>query len=141
MAEYDEMAAVTRILLERELDIHRQNLNRSRQIEGELVQIDTMRAAAQSDTDGISARKILGADTLWQGWLLNKRADVQRRMAGSRALELISRDKARLAFSRLQAVEHLIDEDTKANLRKRDLAEAETVEALGRLKLSLDQMD
>ncbi|MFW2589559.1 hypothetical protein [Sagittula sp. SSi028] len=141
MSKYSEMASITRVLLERELDIHRQNLNQSRQIEGELAQIDVMRTAAQSDGGAISARQILGADTLWQGWLLNKRADVLRRAAGARALELVSRDKASFAFSRLQAVEQLIEQDTKENLRKRELAEAETIEALGRLKRALDQKD
>ena len=137
MSSYNELANVTRIMLERDLDRHRSNVNLSKQIAGELAQIDAMRAAAQSDSGAINARQMLGADVLWQGWLLRKRADIQRRAAKARAQELETLDIARLAFARSQATEALVQKDRQEKLRKQLLAEAETIDTLGHLRRAL----
>ncbi|GAA4221868.1 hypothetical protein J4E08_04505 [Sagittula sp. NFXS13] len=138
MTKYTELASITRIMLEKDLDQHRKSLDQSRQIAGELAQIDAMRAAAQADAGAISARQMLGADTLWQGWLLRKRADIQRRAAQARAQEMQTLAVARVAFSRTQAAENLVEQARTENLRKRQLAEADTIDALGQLRRMVD---
>lgn len=141
MTQYSELAAVTKILLERELDAHRQSLDHSRRIAGELAQMDAMREAAQADAGAITARQMLGADTLWQGWMVRKRAEILRRAALARAHEQETLARARLAFSRSQATEELVEKDRKARIRKLALADADRIDELGQLRRALEQDD
>lgn len=141
MTKFDELADVTRILLEREMDQHRQSLEQSRRIAAELAQIDGMREAAQADVGAITARQLLGADTLWQGWMARKRAEIQRRAALARAQEGETLSRARLAFSRTQAAEALVKKARDESLRKRALSEADRIDALGQLRRALDQQE
>lgn len=141
MSKYAEMAEVTKILLERELDRHRQSLEQSRRIAGELAQMDTLRAAALADTGAITARQMLGADTLWQGWMARKRAEILRRSAMARVQEAETLGRARVAFSRSQAATSLMQRDREERLRKRLMAEADRIDELGQLRRALDLQD
>ena len=96
--KYDDLKEATGLLLERALEAHRRNLAESTRIAGELAQIDAMRLAAQTDPQSIGARQMLGADALWQGWLVGKRAEILRRAAMARAQEADSLARARTAF-------------------------------------------
>lgn len=138
MTRYAELANVTRILLEQDLDRHRQSLENSRRIAGELAQIDAMRAAAQADAGAITARQMLGADTLWQGWLVRKRAEIQRRAAMARAQELDTMARARVALSRQQAADSLVAQDKAERMRKRLQAEADRMDEMGQLRRALE---
>jgi hypothetical protein len=137
MSRYDELAEATRLLLEQELDAHRRNLEQSRRIDGELAQLDAMRKAAQSDPGAITARQILGADTLWQGWLARKRQEMLRQAARARAQELMTLDRARLAFSRTEAADTIRREAKMEAIRKSRTREADAMEALGQLRIAM----
>lgn len=134
MSEFSELARITSILLEREMKAHRTNVEQLRQLDGSLAQLDEMRRAVQADTGSITARQILGADSLWQGWLLDKRADLLRRMAMSRAREAESLARARTAFSRAEAAKSLVEETRTEAKRKRLQHEADEMDALGRFR-------
>ncbi|MBY6159464.1 aldehyde dehydrogenase family protein [Mameliella alba] len=132
--KFEDLTTATGVLLERELEAHRRNLSESAQIAGELAQIDAMRQAAQADQGAINARQILGADTLWQGWLVSKRAEILRRSAMARAREADSLARARTAFSRAEAAKSLAQADKDAARKRRLQSEAETIEMLGVLR-------
>lgn len=134
MSGYTELARITALLLEREMEAHRSNVDQVRQLDLSLAQLDEMRRAAQADTGAISARQMLGADSLWQGWLVDKRADLLRRMALSRAREAESLARARTAFSRAEAAKSLVEETRTESKRKRLQHEADEMDALGRFR-------
>lgn len=131
---YDEMIMATDLLLERDLEAHRRNRAESKRLAAELAQIDGMRLAAQSDPGTISARQILGADMLWQGWLATRRAEILRHSAMARAQEADSLARAKTAFSRAEAARGLAREETAMRRKKRLNAEAEATDALGILR-------
>ncbi len=132
--KYDDLRDATDLLLERELEKHRRNLAETARLEAELAQIDGMRRAAQADAGAIGARQMLGADSLWQGWLVNKRAEVLRRSAIARAQESDSLARARKAFSRVEAAETLAREEIAEKRKNRHRAEADEIDALGMLR-------
>lgn len=129
--KYDDLTEVTALMLERELEQHRRNLAESARLDAELAQIDGLRAAAQADVGTVGARQILGADALWQGWLVNKRAEVMRRTAMARAQEADSLSRARDAFARAEAARALVRDALKEKRNRRLKAEAEATDALG----------
>ncbi len=133
-SKYDDLTEATDLLLQRDLDTHRRNLAVSARLAAELAQIDGLREAAQADTGAISARQILGADALWQGWLVRKRAEVLQRTAMARAQEADSLSRARTAFSRAEAARSLALEDVESRKRRRLKSEAEAMDALGVLR-------
>lgn len=137
MTNYAELSQVTQILLEQELDKHRKSVEQSRQIAGELAQIDAMRAAAQADSGAITARQLLGADTLWAGWLVRKRAEILRRSASARAQEMQTLAQARQAFARRQAAEQLVQDELAEKKRKRAMAFADKMDEIGQLRAAL----
>ncbi|MGP6088714.1 hypothetical protein [Antarctobacter jejuensis] len=132
--KYDDLTEATDLLLERELEQHRRNLAETARLEGELAQIDAMRHAAQADVGAIGARQMLGADSLWQGWLVAKRATVLRQSAVARAQEANSLGRARLAFSRVEAAQSLAREEIAQKRKNRLKAEADATDALGVLR-------
>ncbi|SNS11030.1 hypothetical protein SAMN04488078_1004126 [Antarctobacter heliothermus] len=138
-SKYDDLTEVTELLLERDLEKHRRNLAESNRLAGELAQIDSLRQAAQSDTGAINARQILGADTLWQGWLATRRAEILRHSAMARAQEADSFARARTAFSRVEAANNLAREEVEARQKRRLKAEADANDALSILREGRDR--
>ena len=133
--KYSNLTEATNLLLERELQAHRQNVAESARLAAEMAQIDGLREAAQADSGAIGARQILGADALWQGWLVRKRAQILRDVAMARAQETDSLSQARMAFSRAEAAKNLTREETNLKKKRRLKVEAETLDALGMLRL------
>jgi hypothetical protein len=129
-SQYEDLTQITNVLLERQLDIYRRNLAESARLAAELAQIDGLREAAQADVGGIGARQILGADALWQGWLVRKRAEVLRRMAMARAQQADSQARARIAFSRAEATKTLALEEAVFQKERRQRMESEAIETL-----------
>jgi hypothetical protein len=74
---------------------------------------------------------------LWQGWLARKRQDMLRQAARARAQELMTLDRARLAFSRTEAAETIRREAKMEALRKSRTREADAMEALGQLRIAM----
>lgn len=134
---YDDLIQVTDLLQERALDKHRQNLAESRKLKEELAQIDAFRQAVQDDAGSLGARRLSGADTLWQTWLVRKRATILQHMAMARAKEADSLAHARTAQARFNAAERLDAEEKRKSREKRQLAQTETLEALGRLRQAM----
>lgn len=129
--KYDDLTQATELMLERDIEAHRRNLAESSRLAGELAQIDGMRQAAQSDPGAISARQILGADTLWQGWLATRRAEILRHSALARAHEADSLARAKTAFSRAEAARRLAREEVDECRKRRLKSEADGIDALG----------
>ncbi|MFY0620357.1 MAG: hypothetical protein JXQ89_01540 [Pelagimonas sp.] len=132
--EYDELITVTEMLRERALEKHRVNLAASHALAQELGEIDHMREEAQKDIMDISARRMVGADTAWQGWLLQRRAEVLQRTAMARAKEAQSLTDARKAYSRAEAALELQKEIQEKVKRKRLETQADTLDALSTMR-------
>ncbi|CUH79705.1 hypothetical protein [Tropicibacter naphthalenivorans] len=134
MTQFEPLLEVTQILKEKALEKHRRNLDESARLAQEIEQIDELRRSVQADSETIGARQMLGADALWQGWLLRKRAEFLRQAALARAREFDSLAQARTAFSRAEAAKEL-DEKAREERRQKLLArEADTLEALGTMR-------
>ncbi|WGW04640.1 hypothetical protein [Tropicibacter oceani] len=131
---YQDLIQVSDLLQERALNKHRQNLTESRRLKQELAQIDNYRQAVQADTASLGARRLSGADTLWQTWLVRKRASILQEMAMARAKEADSLARAKTAQARFDAARDLQAEEQRKSREKRLLAQTETLEALGRLR-------
>ncbi|MCT4556782.1 MAG: hypothetical protein N4A61_01870 [Pelagimonas sp.] len=130
MSSFKDLIDVTNIYKEKALEVHRKSLAVTRGLTNELNQIDHLRKAAQQDSETIGARQILGADGLWQGWLLRKRADLLQQMAMAKAREAHSLQTARTAFARAGAAQELQDEETAKKRQRRTQREAEILDEL-----------
>ncbi|MGR3495192.1 hypothetical protein [Citreimonas sp.] len=127
----DELQPVTEAMRDRALESHRRNLAESRRIAHEVSEIDALRRAAQQDWAGLGAHRMLGADRLWNGWLLNRRATLLQQAAMARAREHDSQAAARKALARHDALEDLARQRAKDRRQTRDRAETERLQALG----------
>lgn len=136
---YQDLIQVTDLLQERALDKHRKNLAESRRLNQELAQIDAYRQAVQADVTSLGARRLSGADTLWQTWLVRKRATILQEMALARAKEADSLAIARTAQARFEAAENLEAAEQRKSRDKRLLVEVETIDALGRLRRAMGE--
>ncbi|KUF09598.1 hypothetical protein [Pseudoponticoccus marisrubri] len=141
MTRYDDLISASSLLKEQALERHRERVRARQDIEAELAQIDQLRAAAQADGGSLGARQILGADALWQGWLVRRRTEVLRQMAMARARELESLDRARNAFAREEAARTLQEDDQRARMRKQRSAEADALDDLSLLRRALAARD
>ncbi len=134
-SELEDLIQVTSSLKEEALDLHRKNLAESRRIESEIEQIDSLRNEAQKDDANLLARRAVGADTLWQSWLMRRRADLLREAAMARAHEGESLARARLAFARVQASEELLEKEKKERNQKALARHADQLDELGCLRV------
>lgn len=129
-----DLVPVTQLLMERALDNHRKNIAESQRVAAEIDEIDALRQRAQGQMQDMGPQRMIGADTLWQGWLMQRRARLMQESALCRARELDSFGRARLAFARAEATRSL-DEKRLAELRARRLFhEEERLEALSVLR-------
>ena len=129
-----DLVPVTRLLMERALDEHRKNLAESRRVAAELDEIDALRQRAQGQMQDVGASRIVGADTLWQGWLMQRRTRLMQEAALARARELDSFGRARTAFARAQATQSLEDKRRAEARAKFLFHEEERLEALSVLR-------
>lgn len=130
----DDLVQVTDSLREQALEAHRRNVAKSQNIAQEIKEIDALRVAAQQDGDGLEARRLVGADTLWQGWLMRRRADLMRDAAMARAHESESLGKARTAFARAEASKSILEDERIKAKRKALLRDADRLDELGTLR-------
>lgn len=130
----DDLVQVTDTLCEQALEAHRRNVAKSQSIAQEVAEIDSLRVAAQQDEQGLEARRLVGADTLWQGWIMRRRADLLREAAMARALEGESLAKARTAFARVEASKSIQEDERKKAKHKALLRDAERLDELGTLR-------
>lgn len=135
MSGTEDLTRITALLMEQELDRLRQRRAAQAQLQGQLDQMDRMREAAQADGGAVTARQRIGADTLWQGWMLAKRAAILRDMALARAREEEALAGARRAFSRQQAARALIEAEARKARRQRLKREGDGLDALATLRL------
>ncbi len=128
-----DLIEVTTTLKEQALERHRRNLEESRRIDSEIEQIDHLRAEAQKDDAGLMARRAVGADTLWQSWLMRRRADLLRDAAMARAYEGESLVQARTSFARAQAAQEISDKEEHDKRQKLLARYADRLDELGTL--------
>ncbi|MCD1617303.1 hypothetical protein K7H20_04490 [Salipiger manganoxidans] len=93
-------------------------------------EIDRMREAARSAAQAVSLQRLIGADTLWQGWLTSRRMEINRQMAMVRARQAHHLAVARLAFSRDEAVASLQSRERQARQSDAERQQAQKLEAL-----------
>jgi hypothetical protein len=129
----DDLQPVTAALRDEALDRHRRNIAESRRIAEELSEIDAMRRSAQSAWGDVGAHRMLGADQLWNGWLLNRRATLLQQAAMARAQEYDSAAAAQTALARHDALEKLARKEAEARRARADKAAMARLEALGML--------
>lgn len=132
----NDLVEVTDTLCEQALEAHRRNLAESRRIAQEIEQIDSLRHATRQDDRSLEARRVVGADALWEGWLMRRRADLQREAAMARAYEGESLSKARTAFARAEASKSIQEDQRLKAKQKALLRDADRLDELGTLRQS-----
>lgn len=136
MSDFDEIARLAAMLEERAMQSLRTAKQEGDSIRARIAGIDEMRTRAREEACQLDARQLIGADALWQDWLLRERAGLRRQEAIARAREEQTRDVARDAFARREAAERLVAEERagrRARVFKRD---ADVLDALGVLRNS-----
>ncbi|MBV2359340.1 hypothetical protein KUH32_06120 [Thalassococcus sp. CAU 1522] len=110
--ENETLTHLSNLLLDQALARHRRNLAQERQSRIEVEGIDALRREALSREGDFGLRERLGADLLWHGWLLTRRATLLREQAQYRVRQEQSLIEARLAFGKAQATQD-IEDDTR----------------------------
>lgn len=124
---------VTSLMRERALEGYRRDRAEETGLAAELGRIDAMRQAAHAQTDSLDTRRLMGADTLWQGWLARRRGEINREIALSRAKQAHSLVAARKAFSRDEAARSLVEQSRTDLAEARYKREERTLEDLSHL--------
>jgi hypothetical protein len=122
----DQLNAVARALEDRALVEHRARVAVTEARLAEVREIDGLRDAARDAQRDISIGRLVGADMIWQGWLLRRRATALREAALARAAEADSAAQARLALARHDATvalqKHEAEKARAAAALRRDMA-------------------
>lgn len=129
-SDLDDLVAVTDILHQRALDDFRRNSRNVEAIDAELSEIQRLRTEAQADQTSLEARRLLGSDTVWQGWLAGQTTDLQQKKAMARALQLDSLIRAQKTFARTDAASALVQADRKEARSLRQKNEADRLDWL-----------
>lgn len=132
-SDIDELLRVTALLRERALETYRRDLNEERLHQGELDRIDGLRKQAFDERESVDTRRMLGMDTLWQGWLSKRRGEINRAIALSRAKQAHSIASARLAFSRDAAANEVAGKERQARKVAKFAHEEMRLEELSRM--------
>ncbi len=135
--DLEQLRHVTRILKEQAMRRYRQALQERAALDSELAEIDEMRKLGQRENASLHARQSIGADTLWNGWMLQRRLEILQKTALCRAKEEDRRDAAKRAFSRDLALQEII-QDAKTEREKGEAQkEAVRTDALVLMQRSL----
>lgn len=131
--DIDALMKVTALLRERALEQYRRDLAEEVRLQAEKDRIDALRMQVFSADQALDARRLTGADTLWQGWLAGRRGQLNQEIAMARARQAHSINAARAAFSRDEAAKDMAHREAVARGRARLAAEEVSLEALSRL--------
>jgi hypothetical protein len=132
----EALAEVTRARLERIFHQQRQCRAELGRHHAEIDEIDRIRNEARNRSGPVTVSARIGADTLWQDWLLQRRAALLRAVALDRAREAELRNRARQAFARNEAAVELAEreracrEAERAAVRQARLEETMILRAL-----------
>ncbi len=130
MTDARPLAELARALEERALSEHRARVAETEARRREIAEIDALRDAARDAQRDLTTGRLVGADMIWQGWLLRRRSEAMREAALARAAELDSAAIARLALARKDAAEALVAASDTARKAAVDRHRQEALEAL-----------
>ena len=128
-----DLAQLTRLLQDRAFEQHRRVRDEERRLLDELARIDALRQTAFAETESLAHRRLLGADTLWQGWLSRRRGELNQELARCRVPQENSLADARLALARTEATERLRQQERDTLRNKRLQREEIGLDALWRM--------
>ncbi len=122
--DFEDLQKITAILEEQALARHRTILERETGLRQELAEIETLRHQSLRQDDHAHARRMLGADGLWQGWLAERRMRLNQDLAMLQVRKAESLNTAQTAFARAQVTADLSREELlKARQTRMSLAE------------------
>ncbi|WP_417740856.1 hypothetical protein [Salipiger sp.] len=130
-----DLARLTRLLQDRAFEQHRRVRDEERRLLDELARIDALRQAAFAETESLADRRLLGADTLWQGWLSRRRGELNQELARCRVRQEHSLAHARLALARAEATERMQQQERATQRDTRLQREEIRLDALWRMTL------
>ncbi|MGY9045953.1 MAG: hypothetical protein ACKVKF_02500, partial [Rhodobacterales bacterium] len=90
----------------------------------ELEEIENLRYQTLRQEEGAHARRMLGADSLWQGWLAQRRMHLNQELAVLQVRKADSLEDAQTAFARHQVTSDLAAE-ARFGQRKRRIEQTE----------------
>ncbi|MBR9890057.1 hypothetical protein GYB14_00060 [bacterium] len=128
-----DLGQLTRLLQDRAFEQHRRDRDEERRLLDELARIDALRQAAFDETESLADRRLIGADTLWQGWLSRRRGELNRDLARCRVQQEHSLARARLALARAEATKRVHEQEAAILRHKRLHQEEIRLDALWRL--------
>ncbi len=131
MSDYEEIARLAVLLEDRSMQQLRADRREGDQIRARIAEIDRMRALARDEATEIGALRLIGADALWQDWLLREKASLRRDEALAKAREEQSCAVAREALARREAAESLVRQDMTERRTRRIRRDDDMLDALG----------
>ena len=126
----DDIVTVTDLLHARALDQYRERSAETQRVQDELDELDRLRAAVQADTESLGARRLAGADTMWQGWIAQRRTRLQQEMAIARARQLESLGRMKGTFAQLDAARSIAHDEAHARRMDKLKKEADNLDWL-----------
>lgn len=132
--QLSDLVELTDLLHLRALDVYRQRTASVTRTQGSLDEISVLRTAAQADTQSVDARRMVGSDAMWQGWLAIRTTALQQEMAINRALQIEGLSHAQSTFAKLDAARGLQKAQRAALDKRRAGREAETLDWLSMLR-------
>ncbi|MBS0123653.1 hypothetical protein [Thetidibacter halocola] len=134
------VVTVSDLLNERAMEQFRDRTAETQRVQAELDELDRLRATMQADTQSLGARRLAGADTMWQGWMARRRMTLQQEMAIARARQMESFSRAQTSHARLGAASDLLRQQQEARREARARKEADTLDWLSAMRSWTDQI-
>ncbi len=122
------ISPITEVLQERAFEAQRRQAEELAGLEGEIGEIDRLRAAARACLGNADGGRSIGADVLWSDWILQRRADLLRQSAMAHARQSETLARARLAFARNEAALALDEAERNDRSRLRTAADRRHLE-------------
>jgi hypothetical protein len=128
--DFEDLQQITALLEERALARHRTILDQETALRQELAEIESLRHKSLRQDDHAHARRMLGADGLWQGWLAERRMRLNQDLAMLQVRKGESQTAAQMAFARNQVTADLSRQDRDTARRKRQARSERRLEEL-----------
>ncbi|KMK65550.1 hypothetical protein [Puniceibacterium sp. IMCC21224] len=119
-SDFDDMTVITALMQDRALASYRRTLEEEVSLRQELGEIEQLRIAALHRDSQDIARRVTGADGLWQGWIARRRTGLNQELAMLQIRKSAQRTLAQTAFARNQVAEELAKGDNTQKNRRRE---------------------
>ncbi|WP_146584573.1 hypothetical protein [Puniceibacterium confluentis] len=117
-SEFEDLQPIAALMEERALARHRDMLVQEDALRRELDEIENLRHRSLRQDDQAHARRMLGADGVWQNWLAQRRLRLTQELAVLQVRKAETLAAAQTAFARHQVTADLAADDREVQRRR-----------------------